>query len=83
MWILNRMLRYRGSIRTYTRSEGDQSSLRSGSASQPAILFAPPVVRIDDTSVAVEVLGVRTRVGHRTCTRAYLHVGHTRSLRGR
>ena len=51
MWILNRMLRYRGSIRTYTRSEGDQSSLRSGSASQPAILFAPPVVRIDDTSV--------------------------------
>ena len=34
-------------------------------------------------SVAVEVLGARTRVGHRTCTRAYLHVGHTRSLRGR
>ena len=35
------------------------------------------------TSVAVEVLGVSTRVGHRTCTRAFLHVGHTRSLRGR
>ena len=33
--------------------------------------------------MAVEVLGVRTRVGHRTCTLAYLHVGHTRSLRGR
>ena len=33
--------------------------------------------------VAVEVLGVSTRVGHRTCTRAFLHVGHTRSLRGR
>ena len=34
-------------------------------------------------SVAVEVLGVSTRVGHRTCTRAFLHVGHTGSLRGR
>ena len=45
------MLRYRGRIRTNTRSEGDQSSLRSGSASQPAILFTPTVVRIDDTSV--------------------------------
>ena len=45
------MLRYRGSIRTNTRSEVDQSSLRTGSANQPAILFAPPVVRIDDTSV--------------------------------
>ena len=45
------MLRYTGSIRTNTRSEGDQSSLRAGSANQPAILFAPPVVRIDDTSV--------------------------------
>ena len=33
--------------------------------------------------VAVEVLGVSTRVGHRICTRAYLHVRHTRSLRGR
>ena len=33
--------------------------------------------------VAVEVLGVSTRVGHRRCTRAFLHVGHTRSLRGR
>ena len=33
--------------------------------------------------VAVEVLGVSTRVGHRTCTRAFLHVRHTRSLRGR
>ena len=45
------MLWYRGSIRTNTRSDGDQSSLRSGSANQPAILFTPPVVRIDDTSV--------------------------------
>ena len=45
------MLRYRGSIRTNTRSEVDQSSLRTGSANQPAILFAPPVVRIDNTSV--------------------------------
>ena len=35
------------------------------------------------TYVAVEVLGVSTRVGHRTCTRAFLHVGHTGSLRGR
>ena len=33
--------------------------------------------------MAVEVLGVSTRVGHRTCTRAFLHVGHTGSLRGR
>ena len=33
--------------------------------------------------VAVEVLGVSTRVGHRICTRASLHVRHTRSLRGR
>ena len=45
------MLRYRGSIRTNTRSEVGQSSLRTGSANQPAILFAPPVVRIDITSV--------------------------------
>ena len=35
------------------------------------------------TYVAVEVLGASTRVGHRTCTRAFLHVRHTRSLRGR
>ena len=35
------MLQYRGSIWTNTRSEGDQSSLTSGSASPPAILFAP------------------------------------------
>ena len=33
--------------------------------------------------MAVEVLGVSTRVGHSICTRAFLHVGHTRSLRGR
>ena len=33
--------------------------------------------------VAVEVLGVSTRVGHRTCIRASLHVRHTGSLRGR
>ena len=26
------------------------------------------------TSVAVEVLGVSTRVGHRSCTHAFLHV---------
>ena len=45
------MLRYRGSIRTSTRSEGGQSSLRTGSAGPPAILFASPVVRIDGTSV--------------------------------
>ena len=43
------MFRYRGSIRINTRS--DQSSLRTGSANQPAILFAPPVIRIDNTSV--------------------------------
>ena len=36
-----------------------------------------------DTGVAVEVLGASTRVGHRICTRASLHVRHTRSLRGR
>ena len=34
-------------------------------------------------SVAVEVLGVITRVGHRSCARAVYHVRHTRSLRGR
>ena len=45
------MLRYRGSIQTGTRSEGARSSLRTGSAGPPAILFASPVVRIDDTSV--------------------------------
>ena len=33
--------------------------------------------------MAVEVLGVSTRVGHSACTRAFLHVGHTKSLRGR
>ena len=33
--------------------------------------------------VAVEVLGVVTRVGHRSCTHAVYHVYHTRSLRGR
>ena len=27
------------------------------------------------TSVAVEVLGVSTRVGHRRCAHAFLHVG--------
>ena len=35
------------------------------------------------TSVAVEVLGVITRVGHRSYPRAVYHVHHTRSLRGR
>ena len=39
--------------------------------------------RFSVIDVAVEVLGVSTRVGHRTCTRASLHVRHTRSLRGR
>ena len=34
-------------------------------------------------SVAVEVLGAITRVGHRSCARAVYHVRHTRSLRGR
>ena len=33
--------------------------------------------------ITVEVLGVITRVGHRSCTRAVYHVRHTRSLRGR
>ena len=45
------MLRCRGSIQTGTRSEGGRSSLRTGSAGPPAILFTSPVVRIDDTSV--------------------------------
>ena len=31
----------------------------------------------------MEVLGVITRVGHRSCARAVYHVRHTRSLRGR
>ena len=30
--------------------------------------------------MAVEVWGVSTRVGHRTCTRASLHVRHTGSF---
>ena len=30
--------------------------------------------------MAVEVLGVITRVGHRSCARAVYHVHHTRSL---
>ena len=38
---------------------------------------------MDNNNVAVEVLGVSTRVGHRTCIRASLHVRHTGSLRGR
>ena len=33
--------------------------------------------------MAVEVLGVSTRVDHRICTHAVYHVRHTRSLRGR
>ena len=33
--------------------------------------------------MAVEVLGVITRVGHRSYARAVYHVRHTRSLRGR
>ena len=31
-------------------------------------------------SVAVEVVGGSTRVGHSICIRAFVHVGHTRSL---
>ena len=50
-WNEQSMLQYRGSIRTSTHSEGGRSSLRTGSADPPAILFASPVVRIDDTSV--------------------------------
>ena len=30
--------------------------------------------------VAVEVVGGSTRVGHSRCIRAFVHVGHTRSL---
>ena len=33
--------------------------------------------------MAVEVLGVITRVGHRSCTRAVYRARHTGSLRGR
>ena len=32
------------------------------------------------THVAVEVVGGSTRVGHSICIRAFVHVGHTRSL---
>ena len=45
------MLRYRESIQTSTHLEGGRSSLRTGSVHPPAILFASPVLRIDDTSV--------------------------------
>ena len=31
-------------------------------------------------NVAVEVVGGSTRVGHSICIRAFVHVGHTRSL---
>ena len=34
-------------------------------------------------SVAVEVLGVSTRVGHRRCTHAFLHVDTHKVIRGR
>ena len=30
--------------------------------------------------MAVEVVGGSTRVGHSICIRAFVHVGHTRSL---
>ena len=33
--------------------------------------------------MAVEVLGVITRVGHSSCARAVYHVHYTGSLRGR
>ena len=45
------MIQYRGSIQTSTHSEGGRSSLKTGSADPPAILFASPAVRIDDTSI--------------------------------
>ena len=45
------MIQYRGSIQISTHSEGGRSPLRTGSADPPAILFASPVVRIDDTSI--------------------------------
>ena len=57
------MLRYRGSIRTNTRSEVDQSLLRTGSPNQPAILFGPPVVRIDNTSVLHPYFAQKSNAG--------------------
>ena len=33
--------------------------------------------------MAVEVLGVSTRVGHRNCTHAFLHVDTHKVIRGR
>ena len=36
---------------TSTHVEGGRSSLKTGSADPPAILFASPVVRIDNTSI--------------------------------
>ena len=37
-------------------------------------------VSFEGHSVAVEVVGGSTRVGHSICIRAFVHVGHTRSL---
>ena len=45
------MLRYRGSIHTSTLSEGGRSSPLTCSVGPPAIMFASPVIKIDDTSV--------------------------------
>ena len=39
------MIQYRGSIQTSTHLEGGRSSLKTGSADPPVILFASPVVR--------------------------------------
>ena len=36
--------------------------------------------KVSNNTVAVEVVGGSTRVGHSRCIRAFVHVGHTRSL---
>ena len=46
-------------------------------------LELPCAQDVRDGTVAVEVLGVITRVGHSSCARAVYHVHHTGSLRGR
>ena len=55
--------RYRGSIHTGTPSEGGRSSLMTGSVGPPAILFASPVIKIDDTSVLHPVFPTKIRRG--------------------
>ena len=49
------------------------------------ILLDPKLCRVTFVcticrNVAVEVVGGSTRVGHSICIRAFVHVGHTRSL---